>query len=58
MTDYQRKSGDVFTFIGNTLVSMIIICNSYDLSKSYGGIFGGDDSLIMMPQSEIIFDWA
>lgn len=54
--NYQRKSGDVFTFTGNTIVSMIALSNAYQLEKALVGIFGGDDSLVLFDRTEEIFD--
>eukprot|EP00919_Chromeraceae_sp_WS-2016_P060256 GHVR01143083.1.p1 GENE.GHVR01143083.1~~GHVR01143083.1.p1 ORF type:complete len:151 (-),score=4.01 GHVR01143083.1:607-1059(-) len=45
-TKFQRKSGDVSTFIGNTITSMACLAFVYDLKKAICGIFAGDDSLI------------
>jgi len=47
-THYQRRSGDVFTFLGNTIVLMAALAYSYPLENYYGGVFGGDDSLIVV----------
>jgi len=46
-TLFQRKSGDVFTFLGNTITSMLALAYVYDLTKVYAAAFGGDDSLII-----------
>jgi len=43
---YQRKSGDVTTFIGNTIVNMLAMADSLPLDKAIFSLFGGDDSLI------------
>jgi len=47
-TSYQRKSGDVMTFTGNTIHTMAAIAWVYrDMSEEFiMGIFCGDDSLI------------
>jgi hypothetical protein len=55
-TLFQRKSGDVFTFIGNTVTTMLVLAFCYDLSKALMGAFGGDDSLIAFSDDTIIFD--
>lgn len=47
-TQYQRRSGEPFTLLGNTIVSMLVMSFIYDLELSYGGIFVGDDSLIAL----------
>lgn len=55
---YQRRSGDIFTFIGNTLVLMVILSFVYDLNDKNckGGIFGGDDSLILFSSTNLLLD--
>jgi len=55
---YQRRSGDVSTFIGNTIVTMIILSYVYDLKspECKGGVFGGDDSLILFKSKNLILD--
>lgn len=47
-TRFQRRSGDILTLLGNTLVSMVVIAFAYDLGNSYGGVFVGDDSLVFL----------
>jgi len=56
--DYQRRSGDVFTFVGNTIVAMCCIAWSYKdvVRKAAGGVFGGDDSLVVFPATVSIKD--
>jgi len=46
-TSYQRRSGDIYTFLGNTLVTMITMLTSLPKEAIIGGIFCGDDSLIL-----------
>jgi len=55
---YQRRSGDIATFIGNTIVTMVILSFVYDLKQKpcIGGIFGGDDSLILFLGRNLILD--
>jgi len=55
-TKFQRRSGDVLTFIGNTMVAMAAISFCYDLENAYGGVFGGDDSLIFMNEHDDVID--
>lgn len=50
---YQRKSGDVTTFIGNTLVNMVVLADSLPIDKAYFSMFGGDDSLIGFPKEDL-----
>lgn len=45
----QRKSGDVFTFMGNTLFTMLIYSTFYSDLPVKLMVFGGDDSLIYIP---------
>nr|QZZ63341.1 hypothetical protein [Leuven Virga-like virus 1] len=45
---YQRKSGDAFTFGGNTLHLMSVLALAVDMSKVRGAVFAGDDSGIFM----------
>lgn len=54
--DYQWKSGDVFTFLGNTIVAMLALAVTYPLGTAYGGVFGGDDSLVFFPKGIILYD--
>lgn len=57
---YQRRSGDIATFIGNTIVAMMILAYVYDLNdqKYFGGVFGGDDSLLLVKGNEPILDYS
>ncbi|BAC10646.1 2a protein [Spring beauty latent virus] len=43
---FQRRTGDAFTYFGNTLVTMAMIAYTVDLSEATA-IFSGDDSLII-----------
>nr|QQM16261.1 putative replicase [Mohsystermes virus] len=54
-TQYQRRTGDVFTLIGNTLVAMIALSYAYDLTPSnvYGGLICGDDQLVLFKEQLI-----
>lgn len=47
-TKYQRRSGDALTFIGNTILLMAILAYAHDYTQAYGGVFGGDDSLVFL----------
>lgn len=44
---YQRKSGDAFTFLGNTAFNMAACAYAYDLKVARLLCFAGDDSLII-----------
>jgi len=55
-TKFQRRSGDPFTFLGNTIVTMATLAFTHDLTKAIGGAFGGDDSLIFYHKNAIIVD--
>lgn len=52
-TFMQRKSGDAFTFMGNTLFTMIMYSCFYGEMECLCGLFGGDDSLIMYEENQI-----
>jgi len=55
-TLFQRRSGDVLTFIANTIITMMALCYSYDYTEAIGGVFGGDDSLVFFKQDYLIPD--
>lgn len=55
-TIFQRKSGDVFTFMGNTVTTMLALAFVYDLRDIKMGIFGGDDSIIVTTDTSPIPD--
>ncbi|QYF50041.1 MAG: RNA-dependent RNA polymerase [Sichuan bromovirus] len=42
---FQRRTGDAFTYFGNTLVTMAEFAWCYDVSQFEKAIFSGDDSL-------------
>ncbi|BAD98317.2 2a protein [Cassia yellow blotch virus] len=44
---FQRRTGDAFTYFGNTLVTMSMMAYCYDLSKMEYCFFSGDDSLLI-----------
>jgi hypothetical protein len=52
---FQRKSGDSLTFIGNTVVLMVVLCTTDSLLDS-AGIFGGDDSVLFHPPTHVQID--
>nr|WDV81963.1 MAG: polyprotein [Martellivirales sp.] len=45
--NYQRKSGDSMTLLGNTIITMSTLSMVYDLDDAVFGLFVGDDSLIV-----------
>jgi len=47
---YQRKSGDVTTFIGNTVLVATCLATLIPLENCLKAAFCGDDSLIFMPK--------
>lgn len=47
-TLYQRKSGDASTFIGNTLVLILVMCAVYDFRHVLMALFVGDDSVLFL----------
>jgi len=51
-TMFQRKSGDAFTFMGNTLFTMIMYSVYYNEIPFKVALFGGDDSLILYSKEE------
>lgn len=51
--DYQRKSGDASTFLGNTIVLMSVLCYVYDMKSVRLGMFAGDDSLFLTEESNL-----
>jgi hypothetical protein len=54
-TKYQRRSGDILTFTGNTIVLMAALAYAHDYKSAYGGVFGGDDSLVFLhPKTPVI----
>lgn len=46
---YQRKSGDVTTFIGNTVIVAACLATLLPMEKCYKAAFCGDDSVVYMP---------
>lgn len=44
---YQRKSGDASTYLGNTIVLMIVLACLFDMKDMELGLFSGDDSLLL-----------
>lgn len=55
-TKYQRKSGDVMTFLGNSIVTMAVLAYTHNYIEAFGGIFGGDDALIFLKASANVTD--
>lgn len=47
---YQRKSGDVTTFIGNTFIIAACVSSMLPLDRCIKASFCGDDSLIYLPK--------
>nr|AZF99047.1 orf2 [Ullucus tobamovirus 1] len=47
---YQRKSGDVTTFIGNTVIIAACLASLVPMEKVIKAAFCGDDSLIYLPR--------
>lgn len=44
---YQRRSGNIFTYLGNTILTMTVFSYFYDLETCICAIFSGDDSTII-----------
>ena len=55
-TKYQRRSGDVLTFIGNTILLMAALAYTHDYKSAIGGIFGCDDSIVFLNKNHAIVD--
>lgn len=49
---YQRKSGDVTTFIGNTLIIAACVASITNLDKCFKAAFCGDDSVVFFPKGQ------
>lgn len=47
---YQRKSGDVTTFIGNTVIIAACLSSMLPMDKLIKGAFCGDDSILYFPK--------
>lgn len=45
-TEFQRKSGDAVTFLGNTVCLLAVTAACYDFRNIRLGLFAGDDSLL------------
>jgi hypothetical protein len=56
ITHFQRRSGDIFTFLGNTLTTMLALGYCFPYELAIGGMFGGDDALAIFPSDVIIPD--
>nr|QVG74719.1 RNA-dependent RNA polymerase [ssRNA positive-strand virus sp.] len=49
--NYQRKSGDAATFIGNTIFLMAVIASVFELyNTNFYALYSGDDSLLFVDQ--------
>ncbi|APG77682.1 hypothetical protein [Hubei virga-like virus 12] len=44
---YQRKSGNASTYLGNTIVLMVVIASLFNMDDVELGLFSGDDSLLL-----------
>jgi len=55
-TRFQRRSGDVLTFMGNTILTMVALAYTHDYERAVCGVFGGDDSLVFLDPKEPIVD--
>lgn len=47
---YQRKSGDVTTFIGNTVIIACCLASIMPLESCFKAAFCGDDSIVYLPK--------
>lgn len=57
-TKFQRRGGDVLTFVGNTLVMMATLAFTHDYDNAFGGVFGGEDSLVFLQKNNLVGDQA
>jgi hypothetical protein len=48
VTKFQRLSGDVSTFFGNTMLLMAVLAAVYDMSNVYCGLFARDDIILYL----------
>lgn len=55
-TLFQRRSGDILTFVLNTLTAMLVLAYTHEYEEAFGGIFGGDDSLVCLFPTTKLFD--
>lgn len=53
---FQRKSGDVTTFIGNTFINAAAMASLMPLEHSFKAAFCGDDSVIYLPKGHAVGD--
>lgn len=53
---YQRKSGDAFTLLGNTMLTMACIAMVYDIDQCEAAVFIGDDSLLLARHTFVKWD--
>jgi len=53
----NRASGEPFTYIGNTILSMIMTVSSVDMNKVHFGMFCGDDVLLIVTNFKIARDY-
>jgi hypothetical protein len=49
MVKYQRRSGDAITWLGNTMVLIMIVAYLYPIEKAIMVLLAGDDNLLCMP---------
>nr|QLJ11277.1 2a protein [Melandrium yellow fleck virus] len=45
---FQRRTGDAFTYFGNTIVTMAMMAYTFDMDLPELAIFSGDDSLLVL----------
>lgn len=53
---FQRKSGDVTTFIGNTIINAVAMSTLLPLEKCVKAAFCGDDSVVYLPKGTVVGD--
>jgi hypothetical protein len=56
VTHWQRRSGDILTYMGNTVVLLLSLSYCYDFEELELGLFSGDDSLLLFKENAKIVD--
>ncbi|ATU46943.1 2a protein [Sambucus virus S] len=51
---FQRRTGDAFTYFGNTIVTMAMMAYTFDMNLPSLAIFSGDDSLLLCDEKPVI----
>lgn len=51
---FQRRTGDAFTYFGNTIVTMAMMAYCFDMATPELAIFSGDDSLLVCSKRPVL----